>query len=94
MSHLERCAWKQVSPDEFILGMEAERCGKPADVKLIRNQRKTDLFLCEYHLNDFIAEWGLHYPLELIDNEAEEPWCIDSGGPQADCLVCQRKMLP
>lgn len=63
--HLDKCAWKLVSPDKFVMGQEAKRCGEVAAVKILRPQRKTDLFLCEYHLNLFIKEWGLHYEVEL-----------------------------
>lgn len=63
------CKWKLINPSEFILGMPAERCGQQADVKVLRPQRKTDLFLCEEHLNDFVEKWGLHYRLEILCRE-------------------------
>jgi len=64
--HVETCAWKLVLPREFILGQEAERCGDVAAVKILRPHRKTDLFLCENHLNAFIKEWGLHNDVEIL----------------------------
>lgn len=63
---LDRCAWKLVSPDKFVLGITADRCGEVAAVKILRPNRKSDLFLCEYHLNHFINEWGLHNHLEIL----------------------------
>ena len=30
---------------------------------------------------------------EWVVSEDDEPWCIDSGGPQSDCLICQRAAL-
>lgn len=67
MGSLDRlCQWKLVNPDEFVLGQTAERCGKHAVIQVIRPQRKTDLFLCEEHLNQFITTWGLHYQVQLI----------------------------
>lgn len=66
MSDLEKCSWKLVDQDKFVLGMPAERCGKTATIRVIRPQRKTDLFLCECHLNEFIDAWGLHYNVEVL----------------------------
>lgn len=67
MVDLDRCAWKMVdSRTEFVMGIQADRCGEVAAVKILRPQRKTDLFLCEHHLNDFINEWGLHYEVEIL----------------------------
>lgn len=66
MSHLKRCTWKLVDQDKFILGMPADRCGEQATIRVIRPQRKTDLFLCECHLNEFIDAWGLHYNVEVL----------------------------
>ena len=66
MDNLNRCSWKLVDKDKFVLGMEADRCGQLATIRVIRPQRKTDLFLCEHHLNEFIDTWGLHYNVEVI----------------------------
>lgn len=66
MVHLDRCAWKKVDSDKFVLGQDAERCGEVAALKILRPQRKTDLFLCEHHFNDFIDKWGLHYNVEIL----------------------------
>lgn len=63
---LDRCQWKMVDEDKFVLGQTADRCGEVAAVKILRPQRKNDLFLCEHHLNKFIAKWGLHYTIELL----------------------------
>ena len=63
------CTWKMVPYDQFTLGMEADRCSKEADVRVLRPYRKTDLFLCESHLNDFIDTWGLHNHVEILCNE-------------------------
>lgn len=63
---VDTCAWKMVPSDKFVLGQDAERCGEVAEVKILRPQRKTDLFLCEHHLNAFIKEWGLHYEVEIL----------------------------
>lgn len=66
MSQLNSCSWKLVDKGKFTLGMPAERCGKLATIRVIRPTRKTDLFLCENHLNEFIDAWGLHYNVEVI----------------------------
>lgn len=66
MSNLEKCSWKLVSPDKFIMGQVADRCGDIADVVVLRPSRKTDLFLCEEHLNDFIDHWGLYNHVEIL----------------------------
>ena len=66
MSHTNECAWKMVPSDKFVLGQEADRCGCAATIRVIRPQRKKDLFLCEEHLNSFIREWGLHYEVEVL----------------------------
>lgn len=65
MHNLDRCAWKLVPSDKFVMGQDAQRCGEVSVVKILRPQRKTDLHLCEFHLNCFIREWGLHYEVEL-----------------------------
>lgn len=65
---LDRCAWKLVESENFVLGQDAERCGGVAAVKILRPYRKTDLYLCEEHLNDFIMEWGLHNEVEILCN--------------------------
>lgn len=74
--HVETCGWKLVPSDGFVLGIHADRCGKVAAVKLLRPQRKTDLCLCEAHLNDFVEKWGLFYKVKLLGPwmEAEVPW--------------------
>lgn len=64
--HLDKCAWKLINSDKFVLGITADRCGKVAVVKILRPNRKTDLFLCEHHLNHFITEWGLHNHVEIL----------------------------
>ena len=64
--HLEKCAWKRVDPDKFVMGISADRCGAVAAVKILRPYRKTDLFLCEHHFNDFINKWGLHNEVEIL----------------------------
>lgn len=76
--HLARCAWKKVDSDKFVLGINADRCGEVAAVKILRPNRKTDLFLCEHHLNAFVSEWGLHNKVKLLG-----PWmeAEDWGGP-------------
>lgn len=66
MGDISKCAWKLINPREFVLGIQADRCGEVAAVKILRPNRKTDLFLCEDHLNHFINEWGLHYELEIL----------------------------
>lgn len=65
--HLAKCAWKLVDPDKFVLGISADRCGEVAAVKILRPNRKTDLFLCEHHLNEFVDKWGLHYKVKLLN---------------------------
>ena len=69
MSDLEVCSWKLVASDKFVLGQEAERCGDVATIRVLRPNRKTDLFLCECHMNDFIAVWGLHNQVEILCKE-------------------------
>lgn len=66
MSNLDRCSWKLVSPDKFVLGQVADRCGSVADVAVLRPNRKTDLFLCEEHMNEFIQHWGLHNKVQFL----------------------------
>lgn len=66
MSHLDKCAWKLVNPDKFVLGQIANRCGKDAVIKVLRPHRKKDLYLCEQHFNDFIDAWGLHNLVEIL----------------------------
>lgn len=63
---LDRCQWKKVDSYEFTLGIEADRCGEVAAVKILRPYRKTDLYLCEEHLNKFIDVWSLHNQIELL----------------------------
>lgn len=64
--YVDTCSWKMVDPSKFVMGQEAERCGEVATIRVIRPNRKTDLFLCECHLNNFIDAWGLHYNVEVI----------------------------
>lgn len=66
---LSSCSWKMIDPDKFVLGQEAERCGAVATVRILRPNRKTDLFLCEHHLNNFIEVWGLHNQVEVLCKE-------------------------
>jgi hypothetical protein len=61
-----------VSPDKFVMGQSADRCGAIADVAVLRPNRKTDLFLCEQHLNDFITHWGLHNKVEVLCKCADD----------------------
>ena len=63
---LDRCAWKNVDPDKFVMGIEAARCGDYASVKILRPYRKNDLYLCECHFNEFIQVWGLHNQVKLL----------------------------
>lgn len=74
MSNLERCSWKMVDPDKFIMGQSADRCGAIADVVVLRPSRKTDLFLCEKHMNSFIHHWGLHNEIEILCRCSDDPW--------------------
>lgn len=80
---LDKCAWKMVdSRNEFVMGIQAERCGEVAAVKILRPYRKSDLFLCEGHLNDFIMEWGLHNEVEILCNnwiEGQKPTLLSNG---------------
>lgn len=66
MSHLDKCAWKLISPSKFTMGISANRCGAPAVLKILRPQRKMDLYLCEKHLNEFIDVWGLHNNVKIL----------------------------
>ena len=66
MVHLDRCAWKMVEPTKFEVGQSADRCGEVAAVKILRPYRKSDLFLCENHINEFIKHWGLHNEVEIL----------------------------
>lgn len=63
---LDRCAWKMIGSGEFTMGISADRCGAIAAVKILRPNRKSDLFLCEQHTNDFIRTWGLHNEVEIL----------------------------
>jgi hypothetical protein len=62
------CQWKMIDPSKFTMGINAERCGATAVVRILRPSRKTDLFLCEHHVNAFIDHWGLHYNIEVLCN--------------------------
>lgn len=73
MSNLDRCSWKLVDPGKFVMGQSADRCGAIADVVVLRPNRKTDLFLCEEHVNEFIAHWGLHNPVEILCRCEDDP---------------------
>ena len=73
MSDLERCSWKMVDPGKFVMGISADRCGAIADVVVLRPNRKTDLFLCEEHVNEFIAHWGLHNQVEILCRCEDDP---------------------
>lgn len=66
MSDTSKCAWKLIDSDKFVLGISADRCGDQAVVKILRPYRKTDLYLCECHLNEFIGAWGLHNSIEVL----------------------------
>lgn len=66
MDNLERCQWKLVPSDKFVLGQDAERCGEVAAVRILRPNRKTDLPLCEHHINEYVEIWGLHYKVKLL----------------------------
>lgn len=68
MADLERCAWKLVDPTEFTVGVTAERCYAIAAIKILRPYRKTDLCLCEDHLNQFVEKWGLHNQVKILCN--------------------------
>lgn len=100
VSNLDRCSWKLVDPQKFVMGQSADRCGAIADVVVLRPNRKTDLFLCEQHVNEFIKHWGLHNEVEIlcrceddwnkangIDwDELEEPQTIcRHGRPECEC---------
>lgn len=61
-----QCGWKLIPSDKFVLGINAERCGEPAAIQILRPNRKTDLFLCEHHVNTFIEQWGLHYQIQIL----------------------------
>lgn len=78
MSNLERCSWKLVDPSKFVMGQSADRCGVVADVVVLRPNRKTDLFLCEEHINEFIIQWGLHNRVEILCR-CEDDWNKASG---------------
>ena len=71
--HLDRCSWKLVDPSKFVMGISADRCGAIADVVVLRPNRKTDLFLCEEHINEFIAHWGLHNKVQILCRCVEDP---------------------
>lgn len=73
MSNLNRCSWKLIDPGKFVMGVSADRCGAIADVVILRPNRKTDLFLCEEHINEFIAHWGLYNKVEILCR------CVDDG---------------
>lgn len=66
------CSWKMINSDEFVLGMEADRCGRNADVQILRPHRKSDLFLCEKHTNCFIERWGLHNEVVILCREGDK----------------------
>lgn len=68
---VEMCSWKLVDPEDFVIGIEADRCGKHSEIRIIRPNRKKDLFLCEDHLNCFIEKWGLHYNVEILCRGSE-----------------------
>ncbi len=74
MSDLDRCSWKLVDPNKFVMGQDADRCGDIADVVVLRPNRKTDLFLCEQHINEFIKHWGLHNEVRILCQEEVEDW--------------------
>jgi hypothetical protein len=74
MSNLKRCSWKLVDPRKFVMGQSADRCGAIADVVVLRPNRKSDLFLCEEHINEFILHWGLHNKVEILCQETVDPW--------------------
>lgn len=61
-----------VDPGKFTMGISADRCGTIAAVKVLRPNRKTDLFLCEQHVNTFISTWGLHNQVEILCQDEEE----------------------
>lgn len=83
MSNLNRCSWKLIDPGKFVMGVSADRCGAIADVVILRPNRKTDLFLCEEHINEFIAHWGLYNKVEILCRcEEEEPSCVICGGKE------------
>ncbi len=71
--HLDRCSWKLVDPSKFVMGISADRCSAIADVVILRPNRKTDLFLCEEHVNEFITHWGLHNKVEILCRCEEDP---------------------
>ena len=81
MGDINQCAWKMVDSEKFVLGQIADRCGKYADVKVLRPNRKTDLFLCEHHLNEFIMVWGLHNEVEILCRCSDNPDNWDNIGP-------------
>lgn len=68
---MDRCQWKMVDSNLFTLGVLAERCGREAEVKILRPQRKTDLCLCERHFNTFIEVWGLSHQVQLLNGAGE-----------------------
>lgn len=71
---MDRCQWKLVEPMSFTFGVKADRCGEVADVKIVRPQRKKDLFLCEEHVNAFINEWGLRQSIEILCRCKDNDW--------------------
>lgn len=76
------CGWKLVDPDSFVLGVDADRCGKVAQIRVLRPNRKTDLLLCEEHLNTFVAKWGLFNSVEILHNN----W-VEGTRPRYECYT-------
>lgn len=90
MSNLNKCSWKLVDPSKFVMGQSADRCGAIADVVVLRPSRKTDLFLCEEHLNDFIDHWGLYNHVEILCRCEDDPNAMNGidwdDFPDARCI--------
>lgn len=87
---LDRCQWKMVDSKDFVLGQSADRCGEVAAVKILRPYRKSDLFLCENHLNEFIHHWGLHNDVEILCHNWMEGFNND---PPPDKLVADPALI-
>lgn len=52
------CDWKMVPLKDYKIGAVSPRCGEPAKIKMIRDNRKKDLYLCSHHHEVFLSIYG------------------------------------
>lgn len=62
------CDWKMVPLKDYKLRAESPRCGDAAKIRMIRDNRKKDLYLCGHHHEVFVTVYGDTLPSEEVSH--------------------------